>query len=88
MDDRFAARQTHIRSMPRRRTPLLQRPGLAGMTHRNVFGSRALSRALLKAGMVQTLPSRHVACARLRELLEGGAASRWASLGGADYGDR
>ncbi len=66
MGNRFAARQAHIGRMSRRRPPLLQRPGLAGMTHRNVFGFRALGRPLLETGMVQAFPSRHITSVRLR----------------------
>jgi hypothetical protein len=39
------------------------------MTHYDVFGSRALHRALLQPGMVETLPARHVGGVCLRKLL-------------------
>jgi hypothetical protein len=55
MGDRLAAREAHIRRMPRRSTPLLQGLRPAVVTHRYVFSPCALRRPLLKAGMVQAL---------------------------------
>jgi hypothetical protein len=51
------------------------------------FGSSALGRPLLEAGMVQTFPPRHIACVCLPKLLETGTASRRTSLDGDSRDD-
>jgi hypothetical protein len=69
MCDCLAARQTHVRGMPRRGLPLREGCASVGKSHRDVFCPCSSRGAACKAGVIESIAAGHAVRMLLRQHL-------------------